>query len=151
MKKLLLSTTAVALVIGGAAIGSAVIGSAAWAGTLIEPLIEPEIIETATHSSSAGIVVPILLLLALALAIGSGGGGGGAISDRRLKEDIRRIGTTRFGLPLYRFRYRGLKQVFEGVMAQDVERLAPGAVVALGHGYKGVNYRALGLQMKAVA
>ena len=145
MKKLLLSTTAVALVIGSAAIDSA-----AWAGTLIEPLIEPEVIETATHSSSAGIVVPILLLLALGLAIGSGGGGG-AISDRRLKEDIRRIGTTRFGLPLYRFRYRGLRQVHEGVMAQDVERLAPGAVVALGYGYKGVNYGALGLQMRQVA
>ena len=108
MMRLLLSTTAVALVIGGAA----------GAGTLIEPLIEPEVIETATHSSSVGVVVPILLLLAVALAIG---GGGVNISDRRLKEDIRRIGTTRFGLPLYRFRY------------------------------KGVNYRALGLQMRQVA
>ena len=139
MKKLLLTTTAIALVMGGAA----------TAGTLIEPVIEPEVIEAATHSSSAGIIVPLVLLLLAAVVLGSGGGV--QVSDRRLKEDVRRIGTTRFGLPLYRFRYRGLPQVFEGVMAQDVERLVPGAVEPLAYGYKSVNYHSLGLQMRQVA
>tara|TARA_R110002073_G_scaffold23691_8_gene80593 strand:- start:106 stop:240 length:135 start_codon:yes stop_codon:yes gene_type:complete len=44
-----------------------------------------------------------------------------------------------------------MPQVYEGVMAQHVEPLATGAVQNLGFGIKGVNYAALGLEMRRVA
>lgn len=49
-------------------------------------------------------------------------------SDRRAKENVRRIGVLPSGLPLYAYRYKGgaLPQV--GVMADEVERVAPEAV-----------------------
>src|SRR6476660_3052141 len=52
-------------------------------------------------------------------------GGEAITSDLRLKEDIVRIGRTRHGLPLYRFRYKGGSDSFAGVMAQDVLGVMP--------------------------
>ena len=47
----------------------AVTGSAAMAGTIIEPVIEPEVIVAHSSSSVGGIIVPILLLVGLAIAL----------------------------------------------------------------------------------
>lgn len=66
-------------------------------------------------------------------------------SDRRLKHDVRRIGTTDKGIPIYTFRYNSdgsSKHV--GVMAQDVEKVMPWAVVEMDNGYKAVNYDMVG-------
>ena len=41
-------------------------------------------------------------------------------SDRRLKTDIRRVGMTDGGVPVYTYRYKGDSTVHMGVMAQDV-------------------------------
>ncbi len=41
-------------------------------------------------------------------------------SDRRLKTDIRPVGTLASGIRLYAFRYRGDDNVFVSVMAQDL-------------------------------
>jgi hypothetical protein len=64
-------------------------------------------------------------------------------SDRRLKEDIRRVGTTYGGLPVYTFRYRDSPHVVHmGVMADEVEQVMPEAVlkgVVYGQ-YDAVNY-----------
>jgi len=49
-------------------------------------------------------------------------------SDRRLKTNVSRIGSTVFGLPLYRFSYLGSDEMFTGVMAQDVLGVMPQAV-----------------------
>lgn len=38
------------------------------AGGLGEPIMEPEVVETATSSSAAGIIVPLLLILLIAAA-----------------------------------------------------------------------------------
>lgn len=65
---------------------------------------------------------------------------GGWLSDRRLKHDIRRIGETEGGVPLYEFRYRAGGPLQIGVMAQDVEQIVPAAVVEIG-GIKHVDYR----------
>lgn len=65
-------------------------------------------------------------------------------SDRRLKRAIRRIGTTAvMKLPIYAFRYiwGGPERV--GVMAQDVLKVKPEAVLKLRGGYMAVNYGAL--------
>lgn len=64
-------------------------------------------------------------------------------SDRRLKRDIKRIGETRAGLPLYEYRYLWSDRVRVGVMAQDLLRLKPEAVVTMPSGYMAVNYAIL--------
>ncbi len=65
------------------------------------------------------------------------------ISDRRAKTDIRRIGVTDAGLPIYTFRYRDGGVVEMGVMADEVEKRFPEAVLTIG-GIKHVDYGAIG-------
>lgn len=138
MRKALLLTTALTLGASGLAFG----------GGLAEPVMEPAVVETQTSSSSGGVVVALLLLLVIAAAASNGGGGGGVASDIRLKEDITRVGTTHLGLPLYRYRYKGMPGVWEGVMAQDVEIMHPNAIKPLPCGYKAVDYASLGLTLR---
>jgi Chaperone of endosialidase len=64
-----------------------------------------------------------------------------AKSDRRLKEDIEPVGTLFDGTPVYGYRYIGAPAYHIGLMAQDVEKTNPGAVVEI-NGYKAVNYHA---------
>lgn len=78
-------------------------------------------------------------------------GGPNIQSDMRLKKDIIRVGTTVYGLPLYDFQY--IKYVnqpglFEGVMAQDVLKVMPAAVITGADGFYRVNYTMLGIEMK---
>ncbi len=72
---------------------------------------------------------------------------GGDLSDVRLKTDIERVGTTVYGLPLYRFRYESGRERFEGVMAQDVLQVMPDAVMVGEDGYYRVKYAQLGIKM----
>lgn len=46
-----------------------VAGTAAMAGTIIEPIVEPEVVVAHSSSSVGGIVVPLLLLLAVGLVL----------------------------------------------------------------------------------
>lgn len=62
------------------------------------------------------------------------------MSDARLKEDIRRVGKTDAGLPIYTYRYRGEPAYHMGVMAQEAEVMFPDAVHEVG-GFKAVDYR----------
>jgi len=49
---------------------AALAATAAQAGTLADPIVEPEIVvETTTSSSSAGILVPLIFLAAVGAAI----------------------------------------------------------------------------------
>jgi hypothetical protein len=61
-------------------------------------------------------------------------------SDRRLKTDIKRVGQTDDGLPVYTFRYKSGGPVQMGVMAQDVAEVKPEAVGLLPGGYLAVDY-----------
>lgn len=61
-------------------------------------------------------------------------------SDRRIKENIRRIGMADNGLPIYAYNYIGDPIPRIGFMADEVEMLHPEAVTVMGNGYKGVNY-----------
>lgn len=63
-----------------------------------------------------------------------------AFSDRRLKEDIHKVGALKSGLPVYTFRYKGDPQIRMGVMAQDVKKKQPGAVAITPSGYMAVDY-----------
>jgi hypothetical protein len=73
-----------------------------------------------------------------------------AASDRRLKEDIVHIGEWPNGLPMYEFRYKGEKQFWRGVMADDVEAVFPQHVYTMPDGYKAVDYSALGIRLEKV-
>lgn len=72
-----------------------------------------------------------------------------AASDIRTKENIKAIGFLPNGLPVYEYKYKPEfkdqwghgKQV--GVMAQEVEKVMPEAVIEHPDGYKMVNYGAL--------
>lgn len=63
-----------------------------------------------------------------------------AVSDRRLKENIEQVGTLDSGLPVYKYNFRGSRIPQMGVMAQDVEKVAPHAVVTRPDGIKTVRY-----------
>jgi hypothetical protein len=57
------------------AVVAAVMGTSATAGGLAEPAMEPEVVEQAAGTSTAGIIIPILLLLLIAAAVAGGDSG----------------------------------------------------------------------------
>jgi hypothetical protein len=70
------------------------------------------------------------------------------VSDRRLKRDIAKVGHLENGLSLYRYRYRWDKQLYVGVMAQEVAAVRPDAVVTGADGYLRVDYARLGAHLQ---
>ena len=75
-----------------------------------------------------------------------------AVSDRRLKSNIKEVGVDqRTALTLYEFTYTGdADRKFIGVMADEVELSYPDAVVDTDSGFKAVNYDMLGIEFKEV-
>jgi hypothetical protein len=71
------------------------------------------------------------------------GGIASIFSDRRLKEDIVKVGEMSDGLGIYRFRYIGGVKRFVGVMADEVARLRPWALGPTLAGFRTVNMGAL--------
>ena len=72
-------------------------------------------------------------------------------SDIRIKENIKHIRVDeRTGLNIYEFSYKGDPRRFEGVIAQEVEKVYPEAVHEW-NGIKGVKYDMLGLEMRELA
>lgn len=62
------------------------------------------------------------------------------MSDKRAKEDIERVGDNPAGGGVYRYRMKGTGEEQIGLLAQEVEKRDPGAVVQGDDGYKRVNY-----------
>lgn len=60
-------------------------------------------------------------------------------SDERLKDDIEPVGELYDGTNVYRYRYKGDPTPRIGVMAQEIEKTRPDAVVEVG-GWKAVDY-----------
>jgi hypothetical protein len=73
--------------------------------------------------------------------LNAGGGLAALFSDRRLKTDIKKVGELYDDTPIYRFRYKGDPVTRIGLMAQDVEKTMPDAVLETASGYKMVDYR----------
>lgn len=69
-----------------------------------------------------------------------------AMSDRRAKRDIERIGTLPNGLPTYRFKYLNDDTLRTGVMSDEVREVFPDAVVRGFDGYDRVNYTTIGAE-----
>lgn len=65
---------------------------------------------------------------------------GGLLSDRRMKTDIKRIGTAFNGLPIYTYRYLDDDVFHIGFMADEVEKVHPEAVETGPDGFKRVFY-----------
>jgi hypothetical protein len=63
-------------------------------------------------------------------------------SDRRLKSNIKRVGTHPIGVGLYEYTMMGMPQ--RGVIAQEVEAVRPDLVKRHANGYLMVNYESLG-------
>lgn len=74
-------------------------------------------------------------------AIGSAAMTAGMFSDRRLKSNIKRIGTHPRGFGVYEYDIFNRREI--GVMAQEVEKILPEAVLQHPSGYLMVNYAAL--------
>lgn len=71
--------------------------------------------------------------------------GASLFSDERIKTDIKKVGQTDDGLPVYTYRYKNDPSgaVHMGVMAQDVEKETPEAVKKVG-GIRAVDYSRVG-------
>ena len=145
------------MLLGGCAV-VALTGGVAVAGGLEEPTMPVAVVTERTSSSAGGILIPLLLLILVAAAASSSGGGGSSTggdvinaSDRRLKTDAVWVGLTRDAIPVWRYRYKGTPQVFEGVMAQDVALRRPDALVTRSNGLLAVNDTRLGFEMRQVA
>lgn len=89
---------------------------------------------------------------------GSGGDTGGSDpggsdpgwSDRRLKTNVRRLGTSPAGIPIYAFRYIWGGPHFVGTMAQDLLLIRPDAVIQGATEYYRVDYDKLDIRMISI-
>lgn len=77
-------------------------------------------------------------LLSGLFGLGAGALAGGLLSDRRLKTNIKRIGTHRLGVGVYEYDIFDRHEV--GVMAQELLEVLPEAVTMGDDGYYRVNY-----------
>lgn len=83
-------------------------------------------------------------------SLGSAALGGWAMSDKRLKTDIKKVGETPIkGINQYSFRYKGSPFMQIGAMAQEVMKKVPEAVGTMANGFKAVNYGRLAEAMGA--
>lgn len=94
--------------------------------------------QTSTSKSSGGIG-----------GLLQGGAAAYDASDIRLKDNIEYQGMEN-GHKIYSFRYKGDDKGYRGVMAQDVQKTRPDAVIEK-DGYLYVNYDAIGVEFKRVA
>ena len=62
------------------------------------------------------------------------------MSDERLKENIRPVGRLDNGLTVYIFNYKGDNVPQLGLIAQEVKKIKPEAVVETENGYLSVKY-----------
>ena len=79
---------------------------------------------------------------------GGGGHFGGRRSDIALKHDIVLLGHLRNGIGFYRFSYNGSNEAYVGVMAQEVQKVMPRAVIRGDDGYLRVFYDKLGIKFQ---
>ena len=73
-----------------------------------------------------------------------------AASDRRVKENIKKIGESISGLGIYKFNYIGQAKQYIGAMADEVIKVVPEAVGTMSNGYLGVNYNLIDVTFKEV-
>ena len=70
-----------------------------------------------------------------------------ALSDRRLKKNIKLVGKSPSGLNIYNFEYKNKQGIYQGVMSDEIPQ---NAVVVGGDGYDRVNYNMLDVEFKQI-
>jgi hypothetical protein len=98
--------------------------------------------QSSTQRGSPGLLGVMGGLFSGLGGIAQAGGFPALFSDRRLKEDIKRVGETDEGLGIFTYKYKGNPTTHMGVMAQDVQKVKPEAVKKVG-GYLAVDYGAI--------
>lgn len=84
---------------------------------------------------------------------GAGGASGGAAaaSDRRLKEDIVKVGKSPSGINIYEFKYKNQPQHrFRGVIAQEIEKDYPTAIEKDEDGLLSVDYSLIDVNFEQI-
>ena len=76
------------------------------------------------------------------------GSGWGLFSDIRLKENINKIGLSPSGIPIYSFNYINGKDLYSGVMAQDLIKLGYQNSISIVDNYYMVDYSKIDVKMK---
>jgi hypothetical protein len=79
---------------------------------------------------------------------GGGGGGRGRRSDIALKHDVTLLGRLPNGIGFYRFSYNDSDKAYVGVIAQEVQTVAPEAVARGEDGYLRVFYDKIGVKFQ---
>jgi hypothetical protein len=69
-------------------------------------------------------------------------------SDRRLKENIKKIGESISGLGIYKFNYIGKAKQYIGAMADEVIKVVPEAAILADDGFYSVNYNLIDVDFK---
>lgn len=140
-----------------ATLAVAATGAIAGAVAYVAPAAPVMVEEPSGSMGGSGMwLLPLIAIALIAVAIGSrenesdGGGSSAQVSDRRMKRNIKEVGMSEIGLPIYEFSYIFGTKTHTGVMAQDVLKHTPDAVVRSRLGYYKVNYDALGLEMTTV-
>jgi len=72
-------------------------------------------------------------------------------SDRRLKENIKKIGESISGLGIYKFNYIGKAKQYIGAMADEVIKVVPEAAILGDDGFYRVNYNLIDVDFMEVA
>jgi hypothetical protein len=97
----------------------------------------------ALGGAASGAMMGSMIMPGIGTGIGAAAGGLlGLMSDRRLKQNIKRVGTMDNGLPLYSYRYKWGGPTMIGVMADEAKQVKPEAVFNVG-GFDAVDYGAL--------
>ena len=106
-------------------------------------------------SQIAGLGTTGIAGLGLYNAMG-GSGGSSTTSDVRTKQNLKLVGTLPIGINLYHFEYKPAfkdkcgEGWYSGVMAQEVQKIMPEAVVEMDNGFLGVKYDMLGIKMERI-
>ena len=69
-------------------------------------------------------------------------------SDRKIKENIKKLGESISGLGIYKFNYKGDSTKWIGTMADEVKKIKPEAVTTMKNGYEGVRYDLIDVKMR---
>ena len=82
--------------------------------------------------------------------VGVASGFGWLPSDRRLKTDIKNIGTSLKGYNIYRYKYLDQPEEYIGAMADEVLKKNPKAVYRMDNGFLGVDYSQIDVEFREV-
>jgi len=85
-----------------------------------------------------------------ALSIGTSIATMAAASSKKLKHNIKKIGKSIGGHNIYKFSYKGSSRRYVGVIAEEIQKIIPEAVITMPNGFLGVNYNLIDVTFKEV-